>query len=106
MAEIYPQYFQSLFGGDTNYFRANSPWNLVEQNAGAIRGRTFIRIDFGDKDLDWRQEKNREMHQLLDRLGIAHEYESVPGVGHSFLQIYQKLGDKLWAFYRNAFVKT
>lgn len=102
IVEMYPQTFQSVYGGSREYFHRNSPWTLAEQNAGALRHRTFIRVWIGGADLAWRQEFTGKFHQLLDRLDLEHEYRVIPGVAHAFLPLYEKMGDANWAFYRRA----
>ena len=41
---------QTAFGGDLEYFKAQSPWMLAEQNADAIRSNTRIRMATGESD--------------------------------------------------------
>ena len=106
IAEMYPEAFQSIYGGSKDYFHDNSPWTLVEKNAGAIRGRTFIRLWIGDSDLEWRQECNETFHRLLEGLAIAHEYRVIPGVAHAFMPLYEKMSDANWAFYRRALARA
>jgi endo-1,4-beta-xylanase len=91
---------QDLYGGSRAYFEANSPWNLVEQNADQIRGRTFVRVAVGDADA--LQEKNTAFHELLTRLKIDHDFDVIPGATHNPGQVYDGLGDKTWVFYRRA----
>jgi len=76
------------------------PRHWIEKNQDQIRGRTRIRIGVGD--LDYLYASNREFHELLDRLNVAHEYEVVPGVKHSGKAYYQKLGTKVFEFHRKA----
>ncbi|MES2692598.1 MAG: alpha/beta hydrolase-fold protein [Verrucomicrobiota bacterium] len=102
IVEKYPKTFESVYGGSREYFIRNSPWTLVEQNADALRHRTFIRVWIGGADLDWRQAFTGKFHQLLDRLDLEHEYRVIPGVAHAFLPLYEKMGEANWAFYRRA----
>jgi len=101
LAERRKEIFAKVFGGDAAYYRSNSPWTIVEKQAGRIRGRTFVRIGVGDQDrlAEW----NRELHALLNRLEIETEFVLVPGVGHSGQQFYRVLGAQVWGFYRRAF---
>jgi hypothetical protein len=39
----------------------------------------------------------------MERLGLAHEYEAVPGVGHNYRQLYEKIGERAFTFYAQAF---
>ena len=106
IAEMYPEAFQSVYGGSKAYFHDNSPWTLVEKHADALRGRTFIRLWIGGADLEWRRERNANFHWLLERLAIAHEYRVIPGVAHAFMPLYEKMGDANWAFYQRALARV
>ncbi len=104
IAERRAEIFKNVFGSDKDYFKANSPWTLLEKNADAIRGKTQVRIWVGDQDMlhDW----NKQYHELMERLKIAHEFEVVPGVGHNYRQLYEKIGDKDFTFYAKAFASV
>ncbi len=92
---------QDLYNGSRPYFEANSPWQLVVANADLIRGRTHVRIAVGNEDR--LMEKNVAFHELLTELGIAHDFDVLPGVSHNPREVYDALGDKTWDFYRDAF---
>jgi endo-1,4-beta-xylanase len=79
----------------------DDPWALAEEYAGKVRGRTAIRITVGNKD--GLVKSNTAFHELLDRLGIAHQFEVIEGVAHSPWPLYDALGDNGWAFYHRAF---
>ncbi|HYM10861.1 MAG TPA: DUF1684 domain-containing protein [Bryobacterales bacterium] len=98
---MHPELFQKNFGGSKAYFHASSPWVLAEQNAAWIRERTFVRIGIGE--LDQLLERDRKYHDMLERLGIAHEFFTVPGVAHSSRLFYEKLGERAFRFYEKAF---
>jgi endo-1,4-beta-xylanase len=100
-ASMHPELFAKNFGSNRAYFQANSPWVLVEKNAGAIRGRTLVQIAVGDQDS--LLERDRNFHALLDHLKIESEFETVPGVGHNQKLFYEKLGERAFQFYRKAF---
>jgi acetyl esterase/lipase len=85
---------------DPKYLEATSPWNLVTKNAGAIRGRTFVRMIVGDKDS--LLTLNQKYDQLLRDLRIEHEFVVLPGVGHNEEMLYKSLGDRASAFYAEA----
>lgn len=93
--------FQDIYGGKDEYFQANSPWELVEKNADAIRGKTHIRILVGDKD--GLLERNQNFAKLLDKLKIPHQVEVVEGVAHSAGPLYDGLGERAFSFYTKAF---
>ena len=42
----------------------------------------------------------------MTSLGIAHDYVLFEGVGHNLRAIYERLGDKNWAFYAKAFAAS
>ena len=92
--------FKDAFG-DKDRFLAEHPFQLVEKNADKIRNKTNIRVGVG-KD-DKLLSKNRDLHELLQRLKIEHEYEVVPDVAHSGVEYYKKLDVKGIEFHRRVF---
>ncbi len=84
--------FQEAFAGDKERFLAEHPTQLVTKNAGKIRGKMAVRIGVGEKDE--LLPRNRELHELLDQMKIAHQYEVVPEVAHAANEYYRKLGNK------------
>jgi endo-1,4-beta-xylanase len=99
-AEVQPGVFQKMFGGDEAYVRANDPSELLKKNAGAIRGRTVVRVAVGDQD-DLRIQ-NKALDGLLTELKINHEFEMVPGVAHAGAVFYRTLGAGALAWYQKA----
>jgi endo-1,4-beta-xylanase len=97
---VQPGIFQKMFGGDPEYVKANDPFELARKNAGAIRGRTTVRIAVGDQDK--LQVRDRAFHELLGELKIEHEFELVPGVAHSGALFYKTLGAGSFAYYQKA----
>jgi enterochelin esterase-like enzyme len=97
VAEIY----KNGFASDPARWRAEHPTQLVEKNADRIRGKTVIRVGVGGADR--LLARNRELHELLDKLKIEHEYEVADGVGHMAPAYYKKLGDKCFAVHKKAF---
>jgi enterochelin esterase-like enzyme len=105
-----PALFEKCFG-DLDYFHAGSPWVVVRENADRIRGRapvpassgpiTSVRIVVGDQDS--LLARNTRHHELLDELGIAHEFTVLPGIYHDPGAIYAALGTNGLRFYRAAF---
>ncbi len=90
--------FDRIFASSDEKFTAESPSVLTEKNADAIRGRTTIRMEVGAL-----AAPNAAYRAILERLKIDHDYEIHAGVGHSLQPIYDRLGDRNWAFYRRAF---
>jgi endo-1,4-beta-xylanase len=80
-----PGLFEKCFG-NLEYFHAGSPWVVVRENAGRIRGRTVVRMVVGDNDSLF--ARDRRYHELLDELNIAHEFTVLNGVGHDPDAIY------------------
>ena len=92
---------QTAFGGDLEYFKAQSPWMLAEQNADAIRSNTRIRMATGESDSTLKL--NRQLSAHLKVLGIPHTFTAVPGIAHNSIALQDALGDANWQFYRSAF---
>ena len=101
LASRHPPIVTKMYGDDLGYFQANHPVTLVEKNLNAIRGKTRVRIAVGGEDR--LLEPNRAFHELLDRHGVAHGYEVVPGVAHNGALFYEKLGAAAFGFYRDGF---
>ena len=93
--------FDAIWGGEQEYYRAQSAWALAEQNAEAIRRMRAIRMVVGDKDNVL--ENNRKFDAHLTRLKISHTFTVVPGAGHSLVEIASALGEEFFAFYGRVF---
>lgn len=87
-----------IFAGDTQKAAAEHPMQLARQNADKLRGQTHIRIGCGS--LDNLLSKNKALHDLLDELGIAHDYQVVPDVAHDSVRYYNLLGAKVFEFHQ------
>jgi enterochelin esterase-like enzyme len=95
------QLLHDVCGNDLEYFKAISPWTLAETAAAALRDRkTVIRHAVGDRDDTC--ELNRQFHDRMTDLKIAHEYSELPNVGHDPLALLAALGDRNGEFYRRA----
>ncbi len=92
--------FKNIFSGDVEYFKAQSPWTLAEQSV-AGKARLKIRQVVGDRDQTLAYNRNFDAH--LTRLGIAHEFTVLPGIGHTPNPLYDALGEANWKFYREVF---
>ena len=90
-----------VYGGDQDRFRAVSPRRYAEQNAATLARDSRLRLVIGDRDETL--ENNRDFHEHLTRLGIPHDWIVLPGVGHDPMGVLTALGDRHWAFYRDAF---
>jgi endo-1,4-beta-xylanase len=93
--------FKGAFAEDKDRFLAEHPNQLVAKNADKIRGKTHIRIGVG-KD-DNLLPRSEELHELLKRLNIEHQFETVAGVAHNGIEYYKKLGTNGFALHRKVF---
>lgn len=92
---------REVCGNDLNYFKAISPWTLAEPAAAALHERkTVIRHVVGDRD-DTR-DLNRQFHERMTELKIAHEYVELPGIGHDAPGLFRALGERNGTYYRRA----
>jgi endo-1,4-beta-xylanase len=93
--------FEQIFANDKGRFETEHPTQLATKNADQLRGKTNIRIGCGEKDT--LLARNRELHELLDKLKIEHEYEVVPDVAHNSADYYKKLGASAFKLHSKAF---
>jgi len=93
--------FAKVYGSDMDYYEAQTPWRLAEQQAGSLPDNLSIRMMVGDEDS--MLDNNRALHAHFLALGIGHEYRELPGIGHSPLQTLQAISPSNWAFYRSLF---
>lgn len=99
------QLLRDVCGNDEEYFKAISPWVAAEAAAAALRDKkTVIRHVVGTRD-DTR-DLNRQFHDRMTDLQIAHEYSEVPNVGHDARALLAALGDGNGKFYRRALGHT
>lgn len=95
------------FDGDYALYQANNPFQLVVQNAEKLRGRTIIRLVPHAGAANWFLLKCEELHALLEKHKIAHEYDPRKDVReHNYVVLYEALGDKAFRFYTEAFGKA
>ncbi len=93
--------FENVFSSDTEYANERSPWTLLGDNAGAVRGNTSVRIFVGADDglLEW----NRDYHDKLKELEIDHEWGVVPDSPHDLEIIMQNWEGNFFDFYQRVF---
>jgi Putative esterase len=103
-ARAWSKLFPSAMGGDLDYFHANDPFVLAARNADALRDRSVIRIIAHDEDEHWLVPRCEELHQVLLKLGIAHQFLCLTNVkAHSPNQVNDTLGDAGLQFYAAGF---
>lgn len=91
---------RTTFGSDLDYYRAQSPVTLAEQNAAAVRSRVLVRQAVGSRDFTI--ALNLNYSALLRRLEIPHTFTEVPDVAHDTLALLRGIGEANWEFYRAA----
>jgi len=92
---------QAAFGGDLDYYRAQHPITLAEQQADAVRGKGIVRIAVGSRDSSG--PLNRAYSEHLTKLKIDHSFSVVPEASHDTLALLQGLSEANWEFYQKAF---
>ena len=93
--------FQTVYGADSSYFEAQSPWRIAEAMAGELPKDMPIRQAVGMKDE--MLENNRAFHAHLTELGIEHDYFEVPEVGHEPIPVQHFLSVNDGDFYQRVF---
>lgn len=92
---------QKVYGGDLNFFQAQSPLRLAEQNATTLRsGCVRIRMATGERDSTL--DLNRQLSDQLRQLNIPHTFSVLPGVEHNPKALLAALGEANWEFYRTS----
>jgi enterochelin esterase-like enzyme len=92
---------KEIFADNKERFLAEHPNTLVEKNVEMIRNKMNIRIGCGKND--GLLSLNRDLHELLERLKIEHQYDVVPDVAHNGVEYYKKLDTKGLEFHRKVF---
>lgn len=90
---------RTVFGGDHDYYRAQSPWALAEQYARGDRDDLLLRVVIGEEEM---LEVTQTFVEHLEELEIPHTFSLLPGVGHDTRDVLRALGEGGWAFYREA----
>jgi enterochelin esterase-like enzyme len=92
------QILNSIFGGEIENFKAQSPWTLAAKNASKLKSGITIRVCIGEEDFTL--PANREFSALLTKLGVPHAFVTRPKVGHDTIGLLNALGEDNWKFYR------
>ena len=93
--------YENVFSSDGEYAARRSPWTVIRENAGAIRDHSKMRVFVGAEDglLEW----NRNYHELLDELGIEHDWGIVPDSPHDLEIVMQNWRGDFFAYYERVF---
>ncbi len=92
---------REVYGGKQENFRAVSPRRHAADNAAVIARHSLVRVVIGSRDNLF--DNNLDFHKYLVGLGITHDWVVVEGIGHDPLGLLRAMGDRHWAFYREAF---
>lgn len=89
--------FDTVYGGDQDYFSAQSPWQLAVANRGKIAEKLKIRIILGADDPI--TAVNRTFSGHLNSLEIGHDLIVLPDAGHNPREMFAALGEDYWFFF-------
>ena len=92
------------FEDDVEYFNANSPSTLIQNNAGYIRKNTTIRLLVGDQDFLY--DLIQKFHRQLTDLQINHQYAIAKGADHDYREVISKLEFDSFEFWHTAFERV
>ncbi len=92
---------QYTFGGDIDYYKAQSPLTVAEKYSTTAKDKARVRMAVGARDFT--ADLNRAYSEHLKKLKITHDFTEVPGVTHDTLALLKGLGDANWEFYRKVF---
>ena len=98
--EIRKRIFQTTYGGDSNYFLANSPWQQAQARKTSLPPDFRVRLVVGQEDHQV-LKGNVDFHDHLTSLGIGHSFQQIPGVGHNPQQLLAADRHELMEFYRD-----
>lgn len=102
LRSLRPEIFREVFDNDMEYAIAESPWSIIRDMAGKLPSNTRIRQIIGEQDRILYQ-KNIEFHELMDSLGIDHEFKVIPGARHNYNEVYKNWEGYPFQFYMDAF---
>ena len=93
--------FPTAMAGDMEYFKANDPFTLAEQNAAKLRDHSYIRLTThiltGE---NWIQARVEALHQQLVKNKVPHEYHVYESVKtHNPTGVFACQGDIAFNFF-------
>lgn len=90
----FPKYFASAVADAfvSEYALAEEEANALANKSDFISSGIKLRMSIGDTD-SYEQSKHAttQMHNYLDTIGLAHEYEVLPDASHSFYTIWNSV---------------
>ena len=89
--------FDTVYGGDQDYFKAQSPWQIALDNADKISQGLNIRLILGENDPI--TEVNLVFSEHLNSLGVEHELIVLSDAGHNPREMFAALGEEYWVFF-------
>jgi endo-1,4-beta-xylanase len=106
-AKNFPQIFR-IFSGDHAAYYAEDPVVYARRNATQLRDPDALRIRLlcGDKDEQHHLGYNVALDKRLAEWQIPHQTTILAGIGHNDADIYERLGPKVFGFYRDLFVSV
>jgi enterochelin esterase-like enzyme len=94
---------QNTFGGDLDYYKAQSPLTAAEKYSATVKDKTRVRMAVGTRDNT--ADLNRAFSSHLKKHEIEHEFKLVPEIGHDTMALLRGLGEANWDFYKSSLLK-
>lgn len=88
--------YKAIYGGNQQFFAANSPRSLAEINKKKIRDNLAVVIVVGRDDETYRA--NLEFSAFLKKVGITNSLVILPDVSHSLKEYMMALSNRIWQF--------
>ena len=89
--------FDTVYGGDQDYFQAQSPWQLALDHGAEVSEDTKIRLILGRNNPTLKV--NLAFTDHLDSLSIQHELIVLEEAGHNPREMFAALGTDYWDFF-------
>ncbi len=96
--QVRQRILDKVYGGDPDYFKAQSPWMLAEQHAETLRNiRMPMRLLIGE--LDETVDISRAFVSHLESLGLSLTFKVFSAIGHDPRALLAAFGRDEWQFY-------
>jgi acetyl esterase/lipase len=79
-----------MFGGDPARYQRETAAEVIQRNAGKVRGKVAVLILVGTRESDALLTRARALHRRLEELKVPHEYEELPNLPHELGRYFQK----------------